>query len=58
MSSCFKGSKRHIFAFQNQHVVAVALAAAPAAGAVAAVAAAALCSAADVANALRKVGPR
>lgn len=42
--------------FQNQHVVAVALAAAPAAGAVAA--AAALCSAADVANALRKVGPR
>lgn len=42
--------------FQNQHVVAVALAAAPAAGAVAA-AAAALCSAADVANALRKVGP-
>ena len=43
--------------FQNQHVVAVALAAAPAAGAVAA-AAAALCSAADVANALRKVGPR
>ena len=44
--------------FQNQHVVAVALAAAPAAGAVAAAAAAALCSAADVANALRKVGPR
>ena len=41
--------------FQNQHVVAVALAAAPAAGAVAA---AALCSAADVANALQKVGPR
>mmetsp|Transcript_11496 Transcript_11496/g.19456 ORF Transcript_11496/g.19456 Transcript_11496/m.19456 type:complete len:201 (-) Transcript_11496:99-701(-) len=39
--------------FQNQHVVAVALAAAPAAGAVAA----ALCSAADVANALPKLGP-